>query len=255
MDLLIALIVSLGINILMFIPAYLLRTDKLTDISYAVTFSVLGIIAIVLGGITIPALILLVAILLWASRLGIYLLIRIHKMGRDKRFDEMRKSFWRFGRFWILQGITVWIVLLPSMLFLTKSPKELSWYSCIGLVIWTFGLTIETLADIQKFRFINNLDNKGKWINSGIWKYSRHPNYFGEIILWLGLYIFVLGNLSTGEAFVGVIGPLYIAFLILFVSGVPLLEKAAEKKWGENNEYQNYKKKTSMLIPWFNKKI
>jgi len=255
MDLLIALLIALGINILMFIPAFIWKTDKLTDISYAVTFALLGIISIAIGGITIPSIILVVAILLWSIRLGSYLLIRIHKMGRDKRFDEMRKSFWRFGRFWVLQGLTVWVVLLPSIIFLGKSPTELSWCSYIGLIIWACGLAIEAIADIEKFRFINNPDNKGKWIDSGIWKYSRHPNYFGEITLWFGLYFFVLSNLTAVEALIGIIGPLYIALLILFVSGVPLLEKGADKKWGDNPEYIKYKKRTSVLIPWFRKNV
>ncbi len=163
----------------------------------------------------------------------------------------MRKSFWRFGRFWVLQGLTVWIVMIPNLLFFEKSPTELPWYAYAGLAIWAFGITIETVADIQKFKFINNIKNKGKWIDTGIWKYSRHPNYFGEIALWFGLYIFVFSNLSNTEAFIGIIGPLYIALLILFVSGVPLLEKRADKKWGDNPEYIKYKQSTSILIPWF----
>lgn len=218
MNLLTTFFIALGLNIIMFVPAYIWKTDKLTDISYAVTFALLGVISIVIGGISIPSIILVAAILLWSIRLGSYLLIRIHKIGRDKRFDEMRKSFWRFGRFWILQGLTVWVVLVPSMLFLVKSPKNLPWYAYIGLTIWAFGLAIETVADMQKFKFINNIDNKGKWIDTGIWKYSRHPNYFGEITLWFGLYAFVFGNLTAGEALIGIIGPLYITILIWLLS-------------------------------------
>ena len=253
MNLLIALIIALGLNILMFIPAYLWKTDKLTDISYAVTFALLAIIGLIAGGISTPSVILVIAILIWSIRLGSYLLIRILKMGRDKRFDEMRKSFWRFGGFWVLQGLTVWVVLLPSLLFLVKSPTELSWYTYAGLAIWACGLAIEAVADMQKFKF-NNTKNKGKWIDTGVWKYSRHPNYFGEMALWFGLYIFVFGNLSNTEALIGIVGPLYIALLILFVSGVPLLEKRADKKWGDNPEYIKYKQSTSILIPWFKKK-
>jgi steroid 5-alpha reductase family enzyme len=255
MNLLIAFIISLGINILMFIPAYLWKTDKLTDVSYAVTFALLAIIGLIVGGISIPSIILVVAILTWSIRLGNYLLIRIHKMGRDKRFDEMRKSFWKFGRFWVLQGLTVWFVLIPSLLFLAKAPTELPWYAYARLVIWACGLSIEAVADIQKYRFINNSKNKGKWIDTGLWKYSRHPNYFGEIALWFGLYLFVFSNLSNIEALIGIIGPLYITLLISFVSGVPLLEKRADKKWGKNPEYIEYKRNTSILLPWFKKSI
>ena len=253
MNLLIALLISLGLNMFMFIPAYIFRTDKLTDISYAVSFALLGIIGILFGGISTPSLILVIAIILWSFRLGLYLLTRIHKMGRDKRFDEMRNSFWQFGKFWFLQGLTVWIVLIPSLLFLSKSPNNLHLFSYIGLVMWIIGLVIETVADMQKFNFINNSQNKGKWIESGIWKFSRHPNYFGEIFLWFGLYIFTIGAFNLNEILIGFIGPLYIAVLILFVSGVPLLEKGADKRWGDDIEYQRYKKRTSTLIPWFNK--
>lgn len=253
MNLLIALFIALGLNVAMFIPAYLWKTDKLTDISYAVTFALLAVIGLVRGGISTPSIILTAAVIAWSVRLGSYLLIRIHKMGRDKRFDEMRKSFWQFGRFWILQGLTVWVVLLPSMLFLAKSPTELPWYAYVGLAIWACGLTIEATADMQKFNFINNPENKEKWIDTGIWKYSRHPNYFGEIALWFGLYIFAFGNLSKTEALIGIVGPLYIALLILFVSGIPLLEKGADKKWGENPEYKKYKESTNILIPYLKK--
>ncbi|MCA9375097.1 DUF1295 domain-containing protein [Candidatus Dojkabacteria bacterium] len=255
MDLLIALIISLGINILMFIPAYIWKTDKLTDISYTVTFVLLAFISLVISGVTLPSVILLGAIFLWASRLGGYLLIRIRKIGKDSRFDAMRESFWRFGRFWILQGFTVWVVLIPSILFINKAPESLVTLSYVGLIVWAIGLGIETIADFQKYRFINNPENKGKWIASGLWKYSRHPNYFGEILLWFGLYIFVFNAFSLGEALVGLVGPLYIALLIIFVSGIPLLEKGATKRWGDNPEYKRYRQRTSMLIPWFNKNI
>lgn len=254
MNLFIAFIIALGLNILIFIPAYLWKTDKLTDISYAITFALLAIIGLISGGISIPSIILVFAILIWSIRLGSYLLIRIHKMGRDIRFDEMRKSFWQFGRFWFLQGLTVWVVLIPSLLFLAKSPTKLPWYAYVGLSIWACGLAIEAVADMQKYQFINNSKNKGRWIDTGIWKYSRHPNYFGEISLWFGLYIFVFGNLSTTETLIGIIGPLYITLLILFVSGIPLLEKRADKKWGDNPEYIEYKKSTNILVPWFKKK-
>lgn len=253
MSLLNTLYIALGINIIMFIPAYVFKTDKLTDISYAVTFGLLAIIGIGTGGVGIPSIILAAAILLWSIRLGSYLLIRIHKMGRDKRFDEMRKNFWRFGRFWVLQGLTVWVVLLPSMIFFSKSPVEVSFYGYVGLLIWGIGFAIESVADMQKYRFINDIKNKGKWINTGIWKYSRHPNYFGEILLWVGIYIYTLDAFSFGEAVIGLIGPLYIGLLIIFASGIPPLEKRADEKWGDNPQYKKYKNRTSVLIPWFKK--
>jgi steroid 5-alpha reductase family enzyme len=184
----------------------------------------------------------------WAFRLGSYLLSRIRKIGKDTRFDDKREKFWSFLGFWLLQGITVWIVMLPSILFYSNKVREISVFSIVGIIVWFIGLVIEGFADFQKYSFINDINNKGKWINIGLWKYSRHPNYFGEIMLWIGVYIFTLTGLSVLQGFIGLIGPLYIATLIIFVSGIPLLEKSAENKWGDNKEFQEYKKQTSVLL-------
>jgi len=249
MDLLTAFIFSVGFNILMFMPAFFLKTDKLTDISYALTFAAVAIFGLVSAGLTFPSLVLALMVLVWSARLGSYLLVRIGKIGKDKRFDGMRESFWRFGRFWLLQGLTVWVVMIPSILFFQNKVSEISTIAYLGVLIWFVGLVIEGVADQQKYRFINDPANKGKWIDSGLWKYSRHPNYFGEILLWFGVYFFTVFGLSSAQSLVGIIGPLYIALLIIFVSGIPLLEKAADKRWGEDENYRRYKKKTSSLIP------
>ena len=249
MNLLDAFLVASGINVVMFVPAYFLRTDKLTDISYAVTFVVVSAIGIWLGGYSFPSLVVFLMVSFWAIRLGGYLLIRIKKIKRDKRFDGMRESFWRFSRFWLLQGLTVWAVLLPSILFFQNSLVEISVVAYIGVVVWFVGLFIETVADAQKYRFINNAENKGRWIDTGLWKYSRHPNYFGEILVWIGIYIYTLFGLSFSQAIIGIISPVYIVLLLLFASGIPLLEKVAEKRWGSDSEYQKYKRTTSVLVP------
>ena len=255
MDILTVLIIALGINFAMFIPAFWFKTDKLTDVSYAATFGIIALLNLFMGAITLPSTILTTVILVWAIRLGGYLFIRINKTGKDARFDKMRKSFWHFGRFWLIQGFTVWVILLPSIFFWAKDHVSFPWYSYIGLALFALGLVIETVADTQKFKFISNSANKGKWIESGLWKYSRHPNYFGEIIVWLGLYLYVFYALNMLESMVGAIGPLYIALLIIFGSGIPILEKNADKKWGHNPDYQNYKKSTPVLVPWFRKKV
>jgi len=247
-------IIALGINILMFIPAYFFRTDKLTDISYAVTFVIVALYGLSLGEVGIYTLILFAMIAIWAARLGGYLLTRIRKIGKDKRFDTMRNNFWKYIRFWLLQGFTVWVVLIPSTLFFGNSPTQIVPFAYIGVIIWVIGLLIESFADIQKYHFINNPNNKDKWIDTGLWKYSRHPNYFGEILLWVGVYVYAIFGLSSGQALLGLVGPAYIASLIIFVSGIPLLEKAANKRWGKDPNYQRYKKGTSVLIPLMSKK-
>jgi steroid 5-alpha reductase family enzyme len=252
--LLITFIAALGINILMFLPAYFFRTDKLTDISYAITFVIVASYGLFVSKINLFSLVLWLMIFFWAARLGSYLLIRIHKIKKDDRFDGRRENFWNFLKFWILQGTTVFVVLLPSSLFFINRVSILSNYAFIGVLIWIIGLIIETISDLQKYRFINNPKNKGKWIDKGLWKYSRHPNYFGEITLWIGVYIYTLFGLNTIQSIVGAIGPLYIASLIIFVSGLPMLEKKADARWGNDKNYQKYKSKTSILIPLPQKK-
>lgn len=244
-----ALLISLGINIAMFIPAYFFKTDKLTDISYAATFIVV-VWALVFGSsATLPSIILAVTVTLWAVRLGTYLLIRIHRMGKDNRFDSMRGDFLKFAGFWLLQGLTVWVVLIPSALFIGNEPRSVPLWSFIGILVWFIGLSIETFSDLQLFRFIINPANRGKWITTGLWRFSRHPNYFGEILLWFGVYMFVVAALNGSQILLGLIGPLYIAGLILFVSGVPILEKKADARWKKDPAFQEYKRRTSIVIP------
>ena len=249
MIILYALILSIVINLIVFVIAYILQTDKLTDLTYAGTFVVLAACGLSLAGWTWPGIVLFVMVLLWALRLGTYLGIRIHKKGRDKRFDDMRPKFWRFAGFWSIQATTIWVLSIPVLLFLSQAPETIGLVSFAGLAIWLIGLIIETTADLQKYRFINDRKNKGKWIERGLWRYSRHPNYFGEMLVWIGVYVFVAPALPLWQGFVALIGPLFIIFLLLRVSGVPMLEKAADKRWGSQKAYQEYKKRTRVIIP------
>lgn len=244
-----ALVLSVGINLVMFLPAFYFKTDKLTDISYAVTFAVLALFGVVQGNTSTSRLILFAMISVWALRLGGFLLYRVWQKGKDSRFDEMREHFWKFGRFWLLQGVTVWVVMLSAILAFSEESMSANVLSIIGLAIWATGLVIETVADWQKFKFSQNPKNEGTWIDEGIWQYSRHPNYFGEMSVWIGVYLFCLANLSGYQVWLGLLSPLYIIGLLLFVSGVPILEKSADKKWGDDKKYQQYKKRTSILIP------
>ncbi|HMS90957.1 MAG TPA: DUF1295 domain-containing protein [Candidatus Absconditabacterales bacterium] len=235
------LILSLGINLLIFIPAYFFKTDKLTDISYSVTFIVLAVLMIIYQNVFFAS----ILIIIWALRLGTYLLIRIFTIKKDKRFDTMRASRTKFIKFWILQGISVWVILLPFLLSINNE------ISLLGVGIRIIGLLIETIADYQKFRFKSDKNNKR--IDTGLRKYSRHPNYFGEILCWIGIYVAVLPSLSFTNSLLGLISPVYIILLLLFVSGIPLLEKNDAKKRGQETAYKNYVKKTSILVPWFTK--
>lgn len=247
------LLIALGFNLILFLFAYKFKTDKLTDLSYALTFIILISLGLFIEDISELKLILFFMILLWAFRLGIFLFIRIKKIKKDRRFDGIRENFLKFLQFWILQGITVWIILLPALVFFNSKPEN-SIFSWIGFAIWFIGIIIETISDLQKYKFNNNTKNKNKWISIGLWKYSRHPNYFGEILCWIGVYLFTWSSLSLIQRFYTVISPVFIILLLIFVTGLPTLEKYADKKWGKQKEYKEYKRKTSVLIPWFQKK-
>ena len=161
-------------------------------------------------------------VLLWAVRLGAYLCRRILRMKVDHRFDEMRDKPLRFARFWLLQAA--------------------------GAAVWLAGLLIETVADAQKSAFWARPENRGHFIAGGFWRYSRHPNYFGEILVWWSLFLYAVPFLH-GAAFTAAIGPVFITLLLLFVSGIPPLERSADEKYGDDPAYRDYKRRTSILVP------
>jgi len=247
-----ALLICLGINALGFVLALAGRTDRYTDISYALTFAAVALAGLLAGP---PpgwhTLALFAMVMLWSIRLGAYLLARILKTGRDERFDERREHPVRLARFWGLQAISVWIISLPVALAMAiPMPPEIPVWVWAGFAAWAVGLTVEAVSDWQKFRFRNQAENRGRFIRSGLWRYSRHPNYFGEMMVWWGLWLFVLPRLA-GWSHLAVVSPLYITLLLLFVSGIPLLEKKARQKYGSDPAWQAYVKSTSRLIPWF----
>lgn len=250
MELLTALLVAIGVNVLMFIPAFIFKTDKLTDISYGLSFILVAGIVLFFpeNNLTLGKLILFAMVTLWGIRIGTYLLVRIWKIGRDKRFDDKRDNFFKFLGFWLLQGFTVWVVLLASIQYLLVEITPIGIVGIVGIILWALGLIIETLADYQKYTFINNPNNAGQWIEKGLWKYSRHPNYFGEILHWIGIYVYTIPAIGGSMYLIGLISPLYIALLIIFVSGIPMLEKAADKRWGSDPAYLSYKKRVSPLV-------
>jgi len=243
------LAVSIFIQLILFVPAYRFKTDKLTDLSYSLTFILLAFIAFLGSDAVLPKIILLLMVLVWGLRLGIFLFVRINKISKDSRFDEIRINFFKFLSFWIFQGITVFIVLLPTFFFF-QGKTTYSFLLSFGFLVWLTGLITEGFADRQKYIFINNPKNKGKWVDTGLWKYSRHPNYLGEILCWVGIYLYTFEAITTNQRLVGMLSPLTIIVLLLFVTGIPKLEEKADKKWGSNQRYQEYKKKTAALIPF-----
>ncbi|MGI6278571.1 MAG: DUF1295 domain-containing protein [Patescibacteria group bacterium] len=246
-----ALAISLGINLIFFIAAALFRTDKLTDLTYGLTFVILTLGFLFLGQTFYwHQIALSIMVCLWAIRLISYLFVRILKIKKDSRFDKIRENPWQFLKFWLLQGFSVWVILLPSFYLLAqKENKSLAPVMVLGIGVWFLGLMIETVADWQKFLFKNKPKNKDLWIDSGLWACSRHPNYFGEMLVWWGIFIFA-SPLFWGWSWASVIGPVFITCLLLFVSGIPPLEKRYQKKYANNEDYQDYKEKTSLLVLW-----
>ena len=185
-------------------------------------------------------------VILWSLRLGVYLSYRIMVWGEDNRFDEMRSKFWSFLGFWIYQILWVFLTSLPLIYFNSlEAPNELTAIAAVGFGMFFVGFTMEAWADYTKF---NHKLYGEKWCTAGLWKYSRHPNYFGNIVLWFGIFVFCF---TYGVPLWTIIGPLWTTFLLVFVSGLPFLEASADKKYKDNPDYLKYKSETSILIPWF----
>lgn len=235
---------------LAFIPAYLGQTEKFFDLTGSVTYISVVLLALVLSGqMDGRSLLLAGLVMIWAIRLGTFLYGRIHKAGKDDRFDELKPSFLRFLMVWTLQGLWVTFTAAAALVAMTTAqPKALDLYALVGLLVWGIGFAIEVVADNQKSRFKADPANRGKFIRTGLWARSRHPNYFGEIVLWVGVAIIALPVLQ-GWQWIALISPLFVTLLLTRVSGVPMLEEKADRKWGGQKEYEAYKASTPVLIP------
>ncbi len=241
---------SFLIQWLVFMPAYLLQSEKFFDLTGSLTYVSIITIGLALGSeIDVRSLLLWAMVVIWAIRLGAFLFGRIKKAGKDDRFDELKPSFFRFLNVWTIQGLWVTFTMAAALVAITSTVrKELDIFALVGSLIWVLGFVFEVVADNQKSRFSANPDNKGKFIQTGLWSRSRHPNYFGEIMLWLGVAIVTIPVLE-GWQWIAFISPVFVTFLLTRVSGVPLLEKKAEKKWGGQEAYEAYKKSTPPLFP------
>jgi steroid 5-alpha reductase family enzyme len=252
-----ALAVALAfvINWLVFIPAYISQTEKYFDLTGSFTYISVALMVFLLSPETDwRSLLLMVLVVIWAGRLGSFLFRRIHKAGKDDRFDEIKKSFPRFLLTWSLQGL--WVTFTAASAFAAISStvqKDFGIFAIAGLLIWVFGFLFEVVADAQKSRFKANPENKNKFISIGLWAWSRHPNYFGEITLWVGVALIAFPVLQ-GWQYVTLISPVFVALLLIKISGIPMLEEKADKKWGGQEDYEKYKKSTPALLPWPPKK-
>lgn len=245
-----SVLLAFVINWLVFIPSMLNQTEKYFDLTGAITNTALPLVAVLLSPVRDGrSWLLLVLIGMWAGRLGVFLFRRIQAAGHDSRFDEMKKTPPRFFVVWSIQALWGSFTLAAGLAAITAEVRRpLGIIALIGLIIWLAGFAIEVMADYQKTQFRKNRANQGKFIQSGLWAWSRHPNYFGEIVLWIGVAVIAAPVLS-GWQWVTMLSPLFVIVLLMRVSGVPLLEAKADKKWGEDAAYQAYKANTPVLIP------
>lgn len=246
----IAVFFAFGIQWIVFLPSYIFRTEKFFDLTGSMTYVTVTALMVLLSPVRdARSLILFILISIWALRLGSFLYLRIKKAGEDRRFRELKTSFPRFLTTWTLQGLWVTFSLAAALAAITSVKRiEFDSFAIIGTLIWIIGFSFEAISDFQKNKFRANPANKNQFINTGLWSWSRHPNYFGEIVLWIGIAVIALPTLS-GWQWVTVISPIFIAILLTMISGIPMLEKYADEKWGNDPEYQAYKTNTSVLIP------
>ena len=233
-----------------FIPAFLKQTEKFFDLTGSITYiSVISIAALLSENLDARSILLWALVVIWAGRLGTFLFGRIRKAGKDDRFDDIKPSFIRFLNVWTIQGLWVTFTMAAALVAITSTNhKMLDMLAYVGFLIWLLGFSIEVVADSQKSRFNANPENKGKFIQTGLWSRSRHPNYFGEILLWVGVAVIALPVLQ-GWQWIALISPVFVTLLLTRVSGIPLLEKKADQKWGGQQDYETYKKNTPLLIP------
>ncbi len=234
------------IQLICFLIAYIFQTDKLTDISYGGTFVIVMIYLLSNSQWThIHRTLAGVIILRWI-RLGVYLLSRIQHMWRDKRFDAMRPNFVKFGAFWLLQACSISILLLPMILVMNKQIDHVSWFVYLWWLISMVWLLIESLADRQKYQFKKQFPKRR--CDVWLWSKARHPNYFWEMLVRWGLWIICIPYLNWRE-WVSMISPVWITFLLVKVSWIPYLAPKREEKYGDDPAFQDWKKRTRLLVP------
>jgi len=233
-----------------FIPSFVLRSERFFDITGSLTYISAALVAIAVGPSTDARSILLVGLIaVWACRLGTFLLRRVIRSGKDDRFEKIKTSFPRLLLTWTLQGLWVSLTSAAAWAAITAGIRRpLGVPAFIGLGIWLLGFGLEVIADAQKSRFRKIPATKDAFIRTGLWRWSRHPNYFGEILLWVGVAV-IAAPVLRGWQWATLISPVFVTLLLTKVSGIPLLERRADKTWGGQADYEAYKRTTSMLVP------
>ena len=238
-----------------FIPSYLLQTEHYFDLTGALSYiSTITLAAYLHPLLDLRGLIICVLISIWAVRLGSFLFMRIKRAGQDRRFIESKTRFWQFLYIWTMGGAWVFITMAAGLAAITSmTQRPLGIFAIAGVFLWFVGFSIEVVADRQKTKFRQLPGNADHFITSGLWAYSRHPNYFGEILLWLGITVIALPTL-VGWQYMTLISPIFVALLLIKVSGVRLLEADGKDRWGSDPNYQYYVNNTPVLVPFIGKR-
>jgi len=238
------------IQFAIFLPSFLFQTEKFYDLTGSLTYiSVTSIAYFSLENPSTIDTILYLYVIVWAGRLGIFLFRRINKDGKDERFDKAKKKFFWFLQYWM--GQAAWVVFSAGasiLAILSPVEAELEVLAFIGIFLWWSGFLIEVISDYQKRKFRETSDPKTEFISTGLWARSRHPNYFGEITLWVGMAVISLSSLSGIEYVTAIVSPLFVYLLLRKAEGVPMLERIADERYGELSDYQEYKANTPVLM-------
>ena len=245
-----AVALAFAIQIAVFIPSFMAQTEHFFDLTGSLTYlSITALILLVTPGVDARGWLLGAMVMVWALRLGTFRFTRVRRSGSDDRFDEIKPNLGRFLSVWLIQGLWVTMTAAAAWIAMTSAQRvALDWLAWVGVALWALGFGIEVVADAQKSAFKADPANKGRFISTGLWSKSRHPNYFGEILLWVGVALVALPALS-GWQYVGLLSPVFVALLLIKASGIPLLEAKADKLWGGQADYEAYKASTPVLIP------
>ena len=236
---------------LAFVPAWLGRSERFFDLTGSVTFLTLMVVALVAAApVSLHAGLLAAMVAVWAVRLGLFLFLRIRREGVDRRFDQLKARLPAFLMTWTLQGTWVSLCCAPALAAITSQSQApgLDGWLLAGMALWLAGFATEVIADEQKRRFRLRPENASRFIDTGLWGWCRHPNYLGEILLWCGVAIVAVPALQ-GWQLATLLAPVLIGLQLTQVSGVPLLDARAKKRWGDDPDYRRYRERTPMLLP------
>ena len=232
-----------------FIAAQVRGRNDIADVAWGLGFILAAAVSLWAGGIyPLRGLLVSALVLVWGIRLAAHIHSRDRGKGEDKRYRKWREEWGKwfvlrsFLQVFMLQGVLLVMVALPVIFVNQAPPTPLGLLDLLGLTIWLAGFTFETVGDRQLLNFIRDPANKGKLMTSGLWRYTRHPNYFGEVTLWWGIWLMTL---ALPGGWLTILGPITITFLILQVSGIPMLEKHYE----DRADFQEYKRRTSAFFP------